>query len=199
MKGKVIIIATTNPGKVKEVKEILEDIFPDTEFKSLKEVNCTYDVIEDATTFEGNAIKKAREYSKMLNLPCIADDSGLCIDIYDGWPGVITARFLGENKTPDERNKYILEKMKDLTNKEDRKAKHITSIAFAYDDEIIVTTGVNEGFISDREKGDNGFGFDKIFELPNGLTQAELSSIEKNKISARKKALTKLRELILNS
>ena len=113
---KKIIVATNNQGKLKEIKEILNNY----ELLSLKEVGCNIEIEEDADTFEGNSLKKAKEISKITNMPCIADDSGLCIDIFDGWPGIYTARFLGENSTPEQRNTAILEKMKDLK-EEDRK------------------------------------------------------------------------------
>ena len=97
---KKIIVATNNQGKLKEIKEILNNY----ELLSLKEVGCNIEIEEDADTFEGNSLKKAKEISKITNMPCIADDSGLCIDIFDGWPGIYTARFLGENSTPEQRN-----------------------------------------------------------------------------------------------
>lgn len=105
---KKIIVATNNQGKLKEIKEILNNY----ELLSLKEVGCNIEIEEDADTFEGNSLKKAKEISKITNMPCIADDSGLCIDIFDGWPGIYTARFLGENYTPEQRNTAILEKTK---------------------------------------------------------------------------------------
>ena len=110
-----LVVATNNQGKLKEIKEILNNY----EIKSLKEVNCEIEVEENQETFEGNALKKAKEISEKIHMPCIADDSGLCIDVLDGWPGVYTARFLGENATQKERNKAILEKMKNY--KGDRK------------------------------------------------------------------------------
>ena len=105
-----IILATNNQGKVNEIKEILKN----KKIISLKEANINLEIEEDKETFKENALKKALYISKITNKACIADDSGLCIDIYDGWPGVHTARFLGENATAKERNQYILEKMKDL-------------------------------------------------------------------------------------
>ena len=109
---KKIVVATNNEGKLKEIREILKNY----QLVSLKDINCNIEVDEDKNTFEGNAKKKAKEISEKVNMPCIADDSGLCIDKYDGWPGVHTARFLGENSTSKQRNEYILEKMKNLEN-----------------------------------------------------------------------------------
>ena len=97
-----IILATNNKGKVKELKDILNGY----EILSLKEAGIEIEVIEDKDTFEGNAIKKASEISKLTGKICIADDSGLCIDALNGFPGVKTARFLGEDATQDQRNNY---------------------------------------------------------------------------------------------
>ena len=163
---KKIIVATNNQGKLKEIKEILNNY----ELLSLKEVGCNIEIEEDADTFEGNSLKKAKEISKITNMPCIADDSGLCIDIFDGWPGIYTARFLGENSTPEQRNTAILEKMKDLK-EEDRKARVRCVITYYDNGEIIVGKGEIEG-----------------------KTMAELTKEEKNLISHRKKALENLKK-----
>ena len=128
---------------------------------------------------------------------CIADDSGLCIDEFDGWPGVITARFLGPNATEQERNEYILNKMKDLP-KEKRIARHCVSIAYVdIDGKEIVVQAENVGHIAESPRGQNGFGFDVIFELEDGRTQAELSEEEKNTISSRRKALEMIKQKIM--
>ncbi len=191
---KKILVATTNKGKLREIKEILVDY----ELISLDEINCKIDVVEDGTTFKENALKKAREISNATNMSCIADDSGLCIDEFNGWPGVITARCLGKNVTWEEKNRYILEKMKDLP-KEKRGAKHCVSIAYVdISGKEIVVQAENIGSIAKIPKGENGFGFDAIFELPDGRTQAELSAEEKNAISSRRKALEMLKEKIKN-
>ena len=120
-----------------------------------------------------------------------------------GWPGVETARFLGQDKTKNEharqRNEYILNKMKDLP-KQKRKVKYVTTIAYIDENQKeYIIKGEIEGYISNTIRGENGFGFDEIFELENGKTLAELSKQEKNKISSRKIALEKLKEKILSS
>ena len=190
---KKIIIATNNLGKLKEIKEILQGY----EILSLKDVNCQVEVIEDQDTFEGNSLKKAKEISEMLHMPCIADDSGLCIDIFDGWPGVYTARFLGENTTAKQRNVYILEKMKELEG-EKRKASVKCCIAYYENGNYVIGKGAIQGWIAKEARGDNGFGFDEIFELEDGRTYAELSAQEKNKISHRKLALQDLLKKMKN-
>ncbi len=182
-----ILIATNNKGKLEEIKEILNGY----NVVSLKDIGCKIEVEEDGKTFKENAIKKAKEISKITNMPCIADDSGLCIEVLNGWPGVHTARFLGERATYEDRNNYILEKMK---NEKNRNAKVVCAIAYFYDEKEIVVTGEIQGRISKKARGENGFGFDSIFELESGKTLAELTSKEKNKISSRKIALEKLKE-----
>ena len=184
---KKIVVATNNEGKLKEIKDILKDY----QLLSLKDVNYTIEIEEDKDTFEGNSLKKAQEISEILHMPCIADDSGLCIDIYDGWPGVHTARFLGENATAKERNQYILEKMKDLKGAE-RKASVKCCITYYENGDYVVGKGEIQGKIAEKPRGDNGFGFDEIFELEDGRTCAELSKEEKNQISHRKLALQDL-------
>ena len=154
-------------------------------------MNCNIEVKEDGKTFEENSKKKAKEISEYINMPCIADDSGLCIDIYDGWPGVHTARFLGEDTTARQRNEYILHKMKDLKG-EERNAKVKCCITYYEDGRCITQLGEIKGKISNKCRGNNGFGFDEIFELDDGRTLAELSKEEKNRISARKIALSKI-------
>lgn len=186
---KKIVVATNNQGKLKEIKEILKEY----KIVSLKEVNCEIEVEEDQETFEGNALKKAKEISKILKMPSIADDSGLCIDCFDGWPGVYTARFLGEDATQEQRNDAILEKMKD---KKERTARVKCCMAYYENGKYCLGIGEVEGKIATCKKGNNGFGFDEIFELPEGKTYAELTAEEKNKISHRKLALQDLKQKI---
>lgn len=186
---KKIIVATNNKGKLKEIREILTDY----ELLSLEEVGINVKVEEDENTFRGNSLKKANEIFKIANIPCIADDSGLCIDVFDGWPGVETARFLGNKASQEDRNKYILEKMKDKSG-EERNAKVVCDIAYVDNENTIVVEGIIEGKISKEERGSNGFGFDSIFELKDGRTLAELSEKEKNDISSRRIALEKLKK-----
>lgn len=190
-----ILVATNNEGKLKEIKEILSK----HEIISLKEIECEIEVEEDGKTFEENAIKKAKTIYNKTKIPTLADDSGIEIEEYNGWPGVKTARFLGKDKSGNvyarERNEYILEKMKNLP-KEKRKVKHITCIAYCDKSGEKVVRGEQMGYIAKFPKGENGFGFDEIFELENGETMAEIPKEEKNKISSRKKAIEQIREVI---
>ncbi len=184
-----IVMATNNTGKLKEVREILTNY----EILSLQDLGCNVEVEEDQDTFEGNSLKKAKEISRLLKMPCIADDSGLCIEELNGFPGVLTARFLGENATQEERNSYLINK---LEGKENRKGTVVTVMTYvdAKKGETLVARGEVHGNIAKEKRGDNGFGFDEIFELENGKTLAELTSEEKNKISSRKIALESLKK-----
>lgn len=190
-----IIVATNNEGKLQEIRQILCDY----EIISLKEIGCTIEIKEDGQTFEANAIKKAETIYNKTKIPCIADDSGIEIEEFNGWPGVKTARFLGENKATNEysreRNEFILEKMKNIQ-KERRKVKHITCIAYCDENGARTVRGEQEGYIAQTFRGNEGFGFDEIFELSNGKTMAEISKEEKNKISSRKIALEKIKRII---
>ncbi len=182
-----MIIATNNKGKIKEIKEI----FKDYDLYSLKDKNILIDVVEDQDTFYGNAYKKAKEIYEVTKEAVIADDSGLCILELDGWPGVFTHRFLGENATDEERNQAIIDRVNKCLN---RDAKVVCNVV--YYDGINTYVGVGElnGKIALESRGSNGFGFDSIFELNNGKTLAELSPLEKNKVSARYLALIDLKK-----
>lgn len=172
-----MIFASNNKGKIKEIKSI----FKDEEIISLKEANVDIDVIEDADSFYGNALKKAKEIFELTNIPVIADDSGICIDAFDGWPGVLTHRFAGEEATDEERNAIMLDKVNTQDNKN---AKVICNLVYYDGKEIVVGEGILKGTIV-SPRGTNGFGFDPIFELESGKTLAELTSEEKNITSAR--------------
>lgn len=191
-----ILVASTNKGKIKEIKEILEK----WEIITLNDIKNAVKVIEDGKTFEENAKKKAKQLYEYTNIPCIADDSGICIKEYEGWPGVRTARFLGEGKVGNQyakqRNQYILDKMKGLE-KERRKVDNITAIAYYDGKEFQVAEGILSGYIAKEAKGENGFGFDEIFEIEDGRTLAELKPEEKNVISSRKKALEIIKTKII--
>ena len=188
MENKKIVVATNNKGKLIEIKKILNDY----EILSLNDLGLKIDVNEDGNSFKENAIKKAKEVFKVTNIPCISDDSGLCIDVLDGWPGIKTARFLGDDASDKDRNDYILNKMIDKISDE-RTAKFVCDIAYVDDKNVIVTEGVIKGKIAKEERGNNGFGFDSIFELDNKKTLSELTNEEKNALSSRKIALEKLK------
>lgn len=188
--SKEIVIASGNKGKIKEAQEILKEykIIP------MSEIGINIDVEEDQNTFEGNAIKKAETIAKKLDgKMCIADDSGIEIEYLDGFPGVYTKRW--HKGTDRERNLAIIEKLKGEP-KENRKIKFVTAIAISDGENTIIAIGEIEGYVSESPRGENGFGFDEIFELENGKTLAEISGEEKNEISARRKALELLKNKI---
>ena len=182
-----MIIATNNKGKIAEIKKILKD---DKVF-SLKEKNIMIDVEEDKNSFLENAEKKAIEIYNIAKEETIADDSGLCINCLNGFPGVMTHRFLGENATDRMRNEYLIN---EVNKYEDRSAQVVCNLVYYDGEKEIVGEGILNGFISKECRGNNGFGFDEIFELPNGLTLAELSSDEKNSVSARSLAINDLKK-----
>ena len=173
-----MIFATNNKGKLSEIKEILKEF----EIYSLNEKNIDIDVIEDEDTFYGNALKKAKEIYNIAKEPVIADDSGLCITDLNDFPGVLTHRFLGESATDEERNYELIRRVNDA---QDRSAKVVCNLVYYDGINILVGEGILHGKITTEPRGENGFGFDPIFELENGKTLAEISSEEKNKLSAR--------------
>ena len=162
MENKKIIVATNNKDKLIEIKKILSDY----EIFSLNDLGLKIDIEEDGNSFKENAIKKAKEVFKITNIPCLSDDSGLCIEVLNDWPGIKTARFLGDDASDKDRNDYILTKLIDK-NDDERIAKFVCDIAYVDCKNVIVTEGVIKGRIAKEERGDNGFGFDSIFELEN--------------------------------
>ena len=160
----------------------------------MKEIGIEIDVEEDQDTFLGNAIKKAETIAKKSDgKMCLADDSGIEIEYLNGFPGVYTKRW--HVGTDRERNLAIIEKMKDVP-KEKRKLKFITAMAISDGNNTITSVEYIDGYVAENVRGNNGFGFDEIFELENGKTLAEISNEEKNKLSARKKALESLKNKI---
>lgn len=185
-----IVIASGNKGKIKEAQEILKEY----KIVPMNELGIQIDVEEDKDTFEGNAIKKAETIANELKgKMCIADDSGIEIEYLDGFPGVYTKRW--HAGTDRQRNLSIIEKLKGVP-KEKRKIKFITAMAISDGSNTKTAVEYIEGYVTEEVRGENGFGFDGIFELENGKTLAELSQEEKNKISARKKALESLKQKI---
>ena len=188
--NKEIIIASGNAGKIKEAQEILEEY----KIVSINEVGCFIDVEEDQDTFEKNALKKAKEISNALGGKfCIADDSGIEVEYLNGFPGVYTKRWF--DGTDRERNLALIEKLKGVP-KEKRKIKFTTAIAIASSENTYTAIASIEGYVTESPRGENGFGFDEIFELENGKTLAELSSVEKNQIRSRKKALEEIKNVL---
>lgn len=190
MNKKQIVVATTNLGKLKEI----QFIFPNFIITSFKDMAYYPEIVESGETFEENALIKAKTIAMHFHTLCIADDSGICIDAFNGFPGVRTARFL--EGTDRDRNLAILEKMKGIP-KEKRTVTFHTCIAIADPNLAISVEKTLQGYIASNPRGENGFGFDEIFELEDGRTLAELSLEEKNGISNRRKALEEIKKYIV--
>ncbi|MFR4987258.1 MAG: XTP/dITP diphosphatase [Lachnospirales bacterium] len=191
---KEVVFATKNKGKIKEIQAILGNEYI---VKSMEEIGINIDIIEDGKTFEENAIKKAVEIMNITNKIVLADDSGLEIDYLDGEPGVYSARYMGEDTPYEIKNDKILDILKDVE-EEKRGARFVSVIALAIPQkEPITTKGTIEGIIGYEIKGENGFGYDPIFYIPElKMTAAELSIEEKNKISHRGKALKQMKKIL---
>ena len=186
-----LIIASNNKHKLVEMKAILSPFF--SEIVSMREAGIEHETAEDGCTFMENAMKKAREIAEISDCCAIADDSGICVDALDGAPGVFSARFCGHHGDDASNNRLLLEKMQGVEN---RKAHYTCAIALVYPDGKAVTAeDYFFGEIAYDEKGENGFGYDPLFYLPEyGCTSAEISPEEKNRISHRGKALMQLVE-----
>ncbi len=184
-----IIVATGNEGKMAEIRQILQG--EAICFSSLKDEGLLdVEIIEDGKSFEENAVIKARKISELTGQMVLADDSGLEVDALDKAPGIYSARYLGEDTPYEIKNAHIIQQLKDVKG-EDRSARFVCAIACAFPDGRTITTrGVIEGQIGYEEKGENGFGYDPIFYVPElGCTTAELLPEEKNKVSHRGLAL----------
>lgn len=184
-----LIIASNNAHKIREIKQILGTRFE--QILSLKEAGIDHETVEDGTTFFENARKKATEIAQISGCCALADDSGICAHALNNEPGVYSARYSGKG---DEENNLLL--MKNLRDKDDRTAHYACSIVLAYPDgSILSAEGELHGEVVFTPKGENGFGYDPIFFLPEyGMTSAEISPEEKNRISHRGKALRALVE-----
>lgn len=192
-----VLFASNNKGKIKEVAEILSDL---VEVISLNDLKIDYDVLESKETFEENALKKVIELSNISGIPTIADDSGIMIPELNNWPGVYTKRLdknnIGENMSDEERNMYIIQKCKNLE-KRDIVWNTVIAICIPQKNTIKTFNGKIIGKIPKLPYGNNGFGFDSIFELEGCKTIACLTTEEKNKISPRKIALEKLKDYLI--
>lgn len=188
---KSIILASNNKDKVKEVKEILKGY----DIISMKEAGIDVDIEENGTTFEENALIKARAIMKLTCQITMADDPGLEIDYLNKAPGVYSARFMGHDTSYDIKNKALIQKLEGVKGS-DRSGRFVCAIAVCFPDgREIVKRGTMEGLIAEEIKGDNGFGYDPIVYLPEyGKTSGELAPEEKNKISHRGKALALIKE-----
>lgn len=185
---KKIIFATGNQDKMREIREILGDL--NTEILSLKDAGIVLDVEENGTTFEENAMIKARAAAEKTDAIVLADDSGLEIDCLNKEPGVYSARYMGEDTSYIVKNQALLERLKGVP-KEKRTARFVCAVAAVFPDgETLVKSGTIEGYIGEKPEGENGFGYDPIFYVVEyRCSTAALSREQKNAISHRGNAL----------
>ena len=180
---------------MKEIRDILGAL--PLEILSMKEAGVSADIVEDGKTFEENALIKARAICKLAGEMVLADDSGLEIDYLNKEPGIYSARYMGEDTSYHIKNKSLIDRLEGVPD-EKRTARFVCAIAAVFPDgKELVVRGTVEGIIGYEEKGENGFGYDPIFYLPErGCTTAELSPEEKNSISHRGNALRLMNELL---
>lgn len=188
-----IIFATGNKNKMIEIRQILGDL--GWEILSMKEAGISAEIEENGTTFEENALIKATEVAKYCDDIVLADDSGLEIDYLNKEPGIYSARYAGEDTPYEIKNRMLLERLKGVP-REERTARFVCAIAAAIPNhDPIVVRGTIEGYIGDRPAGENGFGYDPIFYVPDlNCSTAELSSEDKNARSHRGNALRAMRD-----
>lgn len=191
--NKQIVFATGNEGKMREIRAILSDL--GCEILSMKEAGITADILEDGTTFEENALIKAKAVAEYTDAIVLADDSGLEIDYLNKEPGIYSARYLGEDTSYRVKNQNLIDRLAGVPD-EKRSARFVCAIAAVFPDGTSsVVRATIEGRIGYEERGEGGFGYDPIFYVPEyGKSTAELSAEEKNAISHRGKALRLVKE-----
>ena len=188
-----IIFATKNKGKIREINEIMKDM--NIEVISMEDAKINIDIVESGTTFEENATIKAVQVMKASGKITLSDDSGLEVDYLNKEPGVYSSRYMGENTPYEDKNRNIIERLNGVDESK-RTARFVSVIAAAFPDGNVITTrGTIEGLIAYEPKGENGFGYDPIFYVPEyNMTTAQMSSELKNSISHRGKALKLMKE-----
>ena len=188
---KQMIVATKNMGKVREIESIIQD--ENFQIITMKEAGIDADIVEDGTTFEENALIKARAVAKLCDVPVLADDSGLEVDYLNKEPGIYSARYLGEDTSYTIKNAAIIERLNGVPD-EKRTARFVCAVACVMPDgKEYVVRATMEGRIGYEERGENGFGYDPIFR-PDGydVSSGELPMEEKNEISHRGKAFREM-------
>lgn len=188
-----IVFATSNEGKMREIREILVDLGMD--ILSIREAGVQVTIVEDGAGFEENAVIKAKAVWEKTGGIVLADDSGLEIDWLGGEPGIYSARYMGEHTSYEIKNWNLIHRLDGVT-EEKRTARFACVIAAVLPDGRVLTTkGIMEGHIAYEPAGEGGFGYDPILMLPEyGMTSAEITMEEKNKISHRGKALKAMKE-----
>ena len=191
-----IVFATGNENKMKEIRMILADL--NMEIVSMKEAGVDIEIVEDGMSFEENAEIKARSVSRVLTSDIVlADDSGLEIDYLDKAPGIYSARFAGEDTSYDIKNRIFLDRLEGVPD-EERTARFVCAVAAVFPDGTAETVRETiEGRIAHDISGDNGFGYDPIFYVPEyGCTTAEMTPEQKNELSHRGKAMRSMKKIL---
>ncbi len=190
-----IIFATGNKDKMREIRMILADL--DVEILSMKEAGIVLNIEENGTTFEENAVIKAKAVAKHTDAIVLADDSGLEIDYLNKEPGVYSARYMGEDTSYTIKNQNLIDRLEGVP-KEQRTARFVCAIAAVLpDQEVIVKRGTIEGYIGYEPAGENGFGYDPIFYVDEyNCSTAQLPADKKNELSHRGKALRAMKEAL---
>ena len=194
---KKIVFATGNKDKMREIREIMADC--EVEIFSMKEAGIDVDIVENGTTFEENALIKAKAIAEHTDAIVLADDSGLEIDALNKEPGIYSARYMGEDTSYTVKNRNLIERLEGVP-KEQRTARFVCAIAAVLPGgKALVTRQTMEGYIGYEPEGENGFGYDPIFFLEEyGCSSAALSREQKNAISHRGKALRAMRDMLLS-
>ena len=192
---KNIIFATGNKDKMREIREIMADC--DVQIQSMKEAGIQVDIVEDGKTFEENALIKARAIAAHTDAIVLADDSGLEIDALNKEPGVYSARYMGEDTSYDIKNRILLDRLEGVPD-EERRARFVCAVAAVFPDGTVkVVRETIEGQIAHEIVGENGFGYDPIFYVPEyGCTTAEMTPELKNELSHRGKALRAMKKIL---
>jgi XTP/dITP diphosphohydrolase len=190
-----LVLATRNRHKGEELAALLGDL--GIRIRTLDEFPGVPDVVEDGSTCEANAVKKAKEIATATGLAAVADDTGLEVDALNGRPGVYAARYAGEHATYEDNCRKLLLELSGVP-RERRTARFMTVAAIALPSgEVQIETGQLEGLIAEKPAGSRGFGYDPVFFIPElGKTLAELSADEKNRISHRAKAFIQAKDLL---
>lgn len=190
-----LIVATRNRDKRNELQALLQDL--GVRLRTIGDFPGAPDVVEDGTTCEVNAIKKAQSAAQFTGLPAIADDTGLEVAALDGRPGVYAARYAGESATYEDNWRKLLHELNGIPSAR-RQARFVTAAAIAYPDgRLQVALGTLDGVITERPQGTSGFGYDPVFLVPEkGKTLAEMTPEEKNEVSHRARAFQRAKELL---
>lgn len=188
-----LILATTNSHKLAEIRKMMPDGF---KISSLTDVNFDGDIIEDGTSFEENAMIKARAVHRFTGRNCFADDSGLVVDALNGEPGIYSARYAGPDASDGDNLNKVLSNMHGIS---DRKARFIAAIALIINGEEYLFRGAVEGRLAEKAAGSNGFGYDPAF-IPDGYDQTfgQLPATVKQELSHRARAVEKMKHFLLN-